>query len=81
MMYCDPDASFSLAHFPLFNDIVTDHSYTISQEWVTDLNNGSETLVFRIANHMYIAHQLGPHGEHFPVSRDDFLAAVSSIKE
>jgi hypothetical protein len=80
MMYCDPDASFSPAHFPLFNDIVTDHSYTISQEWVVDLNDGSETLAFRIANHTYTAHQLGLHGEHFPVSRDNFLAAVSSIK-
>ena len=56
MMYVDPNASFSPAHFPLFNDIVTDHSYTISQEWVTDLNDGSETLGFRIANHTYNAH-------------------------
>jgi hypothetical protein len=80
MMYVDPDASFSPTHFPLFNDIVTDHSYTISQEWVTDLNNGSETLGFRIANHTYSTHQLGPQGELFPMSRDDFLSAVSSIK-
>ena len=29
---------------------------------------------------MYTAHKLGVHGEHFPISRDDFLAAVSSIK-
>jgi hypothetical protein len=56
MMYCDPDASFSPAHFTLFNDIVIDHLYTISQEWVTDLNNGSETSAFRIANHTYTAH-------------------------
>jgi hypothetical protein len=63
MIYIDPDASFSPAYFPLFNDIVTDHSYTISQEWVTDLNNGFETLGFRIANHTYSAHQLGPQGE------------------
>jgi hypothetical protein len=42
--------------FPLFNDIVTDHSYTISQERVTNLNNRSETLAFWIANHTYIAH-------------------------
>jgi hypothetical protein len=80
MMYVDPDASFSPAHFSLFNDIVTDHSYTISHEWVTDLNDGSETLGFRIANHTYSAHQLGPQGELFPVTRDDFLSAVSSIK-
>jgi hypothetical protein len=66
MMYVDPDASFSPAHFSLFNDIVTDHSYTISHEWVTDLNDGSETLGFRIANHTYSAHQLGPQGELFP---------------
>jgi hypothetical protein len=79
MMYCDPDASFSPAQFPLFNDIVTDHSYTISQEWITDLNDGSEILAFRIANHTYTIHQLGVHGEHFPVSRNDFLAAVSFI--
>jgi hypothetical protein len=56
MMYYDADASFSPAHFPLFNNIVTDHSYTISQEWATDLNNGSETLAFHIANHTYPAH-------------------------
>jgi hypothetical protein len=80
MMYSDADASFSPVHFHLFNDIVTDHSYTIRQEWVTDLINGSETLAFRIANHTYSAHQLGPHGELLPVFRDDFLAIVSSIK-
>jgi hypothetical protein len=80
MMYYDPDASFSPVHFPLFNDIVTNHSYTISQEWVTNLNNGSETLAFWITNHTYTAHQLGAHREHFPVSRDNFLVAVSSIK-
>jgi hypothetical protein len=72
MMYCNPDASFSPAHFPLFNDIMTDHSYTIGQEWVTDLNNGSETLAFQIANHMYTSHELGSHGEHFLVTRNDF---------
>jgi hypothetical protein len=81
MMYCDADANFSPAHFPLFNDIVTDHSYTISQEWVTDLNNGNESLSFRIANHTYPAHQLGLHGEQMSVSRDDFLVAVNSVKE
>jgi hypothetical protein len=32
MMYYNVDASFLPAHFPLFNDIVTDHSYTISHE-------------------------------------------------
>jgi hypothetical protein len=80
MIYIDPDASFSPAYFPLFNDIVTDHSYTISHEWVTDLNDGSETLGFQIANHTYNAHQLGPQEELFPVSRYDFLNAVSSIK-
>jgi hypothetical protein len=48
--------------------------------WVTDLNNGSESLAFRIANHTYLDHQLGPHGEHLYVSRDDFLAAVNSMK-
>ena len=53
MMYYDANASFSPAHFPRFNDIVTDHSYTISQDWVTNLNNGSETHAFRIANHTY----------------------------
>jgi hypothetical protein len=30
MMYYDVDVSFSPAHLPLFNDIVTDHSYMIS---------------------------------------------------
>ena len=56
MIYCNVDASFSPAHFPLFNDIVVDHSYTISQEQIIDLNNGSETLAFEIANHTYSAH-------------------------
>jgi hypothetical protein len=79
-MYCDANASFSPIHFPLFNDIVADHSYTISQEWITDLNNGSESLAFRIANHTYPTHQLGVHGKHLHVSREDFLAAVNSVK-
>ena len=74
------DASFSFVHFPIFNNIVTNHSYTISQEWVTDLKNGNESLAFHIANHTYRDHELGPHGEHLYVARDNFLAVVNFVK-
>jgi hypothetical protein len=40
-MYYDSASSFKPLHFPLFTDVVEDHSYTLSQEWMTDLNNGT----------------------------------------
>jgi hypothetical protein len=43
-LYCDPETYFGRAHFQQFCDIVDDHSFTITQEWVTDLNDGSESL-------------------------------------
>jgi hypothetical protein len=81
MMYCDSASSFQPLHFPLFTDIVEDHSYTLSQEWVTDLNDGAESLGFRIHGHTYNAHVVDSViGERKPVSREGFAAVVTSVK-
>jgi hypothetical protein len=81
MMYVDSETSFQKAHFHMFCDVVEDHSYTISQEWVTDLNTGAESLAFRISGHTYPAHILCPtFGRKLSVSRADFDGVVASVK-
>jgi hypothetical protein len=81
MMYCDSATSFQALHFQLFTDVVNDHSYSISQEWVTDLNNEAKSLGFRIHGHTYSAHMVDPvSGEKKSVSREDFCALVSFVK-
>jgi hypothetical protein len=81
MMYCDSATSFQGLHFQLFTDVVNDHSYSISQEWVTNLNNGAESLGFRIHGHTYSAHMVDlVSGEKKSISREDFCALVSSVK-
>jgi hypothetical protein len=81
MMYVDPISSFQKLHFQHFCDIVEDHSYTITQEWVTDLNDGCESLAFRIGEHTYPAHSLCPlTRKKLLVSRSDFDIAVTSVK-
>jgi hypothetical protein len=65
----------------MFCDVVEDHSYTISQEWVIDLNTGCESLAFRICGHTYPAHSLCPaSGKKLSVSRADFEGVVASVK-
>jgi hypothetical protein len=81
MMYYDSATSFQALHFQLFTDVVNDHSYSISQEWVTDLNNRAESLGFRIHGHTYSAHMVDPvSGEKKSVSKEDFCALISSVK-
>jgi hypothetical protein len=46
MIYDDPGIAFQRHHFQMFSDVVDDYFYTTSQEWVMDLNIGSESLVF-----------------------------------
>jgi hypothetical protein len=75
MMYCDSAISFQPIHFQLFTDVVADHSHTISQEWVTDLNNGTES------GHTYPAHMIDyVSGLSKSVSREEFKAIVSAVK-
>jgi hypothetical protein len=81
MMYYDSASSFQPLYFPLFTDIVEDHSYALSQEWVKGLNNGAESLGFRIHGHTYNAHVVDTvTGERKPISREDFVAMVTSMK-
>ena len=81
MMYCDSGTSFQLIHFELFSDVVADHFHTISQEWITDLNNGTESLGYRIHGHTYPAHTIGyVSGLSKSVSREEFDATVFAVK-
>jgi hypothetical protein len=81
MMYCDADTSFQQQHFPMFVDVVNNHSYTITQEWVTDLNTGNESLAFRINDHTYAAHTFCPlTGKKEQVARAAFDNILFSIK-
>jgi hypothetical protein len=81
-MYCDSSSSFQPRHFQLFHDVVTDHSHTISHEWVTDLNNGAESLGFRINGHTYPAHMVDSLSrQQLSVSREDLVTVVASVKD
>jgi len=81
MMYSDNDTAWQKHHFEMFHDLLHDRSYSISQEWVTDLNTGVETLAFRIGGHTYPAHSLcALSGKKVSVTRDDMAAVVSSVK-
>jgi hypothetical protein len=80
-MYTNSSTSFQPLHFQSFYDVVNDHSHTISHEWVTDLNNGNETLGFRIHGHTYPAHMVcAVSGQHLLVSRSDLKSVVSAVK-
>jgi hypothetical protein len=80
-LYCDPETSFRRSHFQQFCDIVDDHSFTITQEWVMDLNDGSESLSFTINGRSYPAHSLClVTGKKKRIGRNGFEAVISSIK-
>ena len=73
MMYINSDTSFMASHFQMFCDIIEDCSYAIQLEWVVDLNNGSESLAYRILGHTYATHSLNlVLGEKDIVSRANF---------
>jgi hypothetical protein len=66
----------------MFCDVVEDYSYTISQEWVTDLNTGSESLAFQICGHTYLMHSLyHASSKKLSVSRADFEGVIASVKD
>ena len=70
MMYSDCDMTWLKSHFEMFHDIINDHFYTITQEWVTDLNMGSQTLAFQIGDHTYLVHSVSlVTRQKFPVTR------------
>jgi hypothetical protein len=66
----------------LFIGVVEDHSYTISEKWVIDLNNGAESLEFQIHGHTYNSHVVDTIiGERKPISREEFAIVVMSVKD
>jgi hypothetical protein len=80
--YCDPETSFGRSHFQQFCDIVDDHSFTITQEWMTDLTDGSESLSFIVNGRSYPAHTLClVIGKKEKVGRDDFEVVISTVKQ
>ena len=65
----------------MFHDILNDQTYSMSLEWVTDLNTGVEMLTFRIAGHNHAAHSIYTvSGKKLLVTRADFASVVSSVK-
>jgi hypothetical protein len=44
-MYSNPSNNYQCEHFQVFLDLVENNFVTITQDWVTNLNNGMETLV------------------------------------
>jgi len=80
-MYSDPETACQKQHFEMFHDILNDQTYSISQEWVSDLNTSVETLAFRIAGHGHAAHSIcAVSGKKLPVTRAELASAVSSVK-
>jgi len=54
-MYINPTTSFQLENFPEFRD-VANTSYKITQNWVTDLNDGIKHLAFYIIKQSRMVH-------------------------
>ena len=80
-LYCYPETSFRRSHFQQYCDIVDDHSFTITQEWVTDLNDGSKSLAFTIHGRSYAAHSLClVIRKKERVDRGGFEAIISNVK-
>jgi hypothetical protein len=66
----------------MFCDVVEDHSYTISQGWIKNLNTGSKSLAFRICGHTYPVHSLSLAScKKLSVSRTDFEGIIASVKD
>ena len=81
LMYCDDDTAWQKQHFEMLHDIIDDHSFCISQEWVTDLNIGVETLSFRIGGHTYAAHSIcAVTGKKLQVTKEQFVVVTNSVK-
>ncbi len=56
IMYSDPSTNYQHDHFQVFSDVVENISTTITKDWVIDLNNGMETLIFCMVSHSYATH-------------------------
>ena len=65
----------------MFCDVVEDHSYTIFQEWIIDLNTSCKSLAFRIFGHTYPSQSLCPtSSKKLSMSKADFEGAIASVK-
>ncbi len=56
MMYSNPSNNYQHDHFQVFSDVVENSSTISTKNWVIDLNNGMETLVFGMVSHSYATH-------------------------
>ncbi len=60
MMYSNPSNNYLGEHFKVILDVVENSFATITQDQVTDFNNGMETLTFRMVGHNYAVHIFNP---------------------
>ncbi len=79
-MYIDPTTSFQLNFFPKFTDVANTY-YRIIQNWVTNLNDGREHLVFCIIGQSHMVHNVDSWiGIHFAITWKGFDQAITSVK-
>ncbi len=65
----------------MFLDVVKNNSTTITQNWVTNLNNGKETLVSCMVGHTYEAHIFNPLiGVKQPICKAIFETSIMQMK-
>jgi hypothetical protein len=72
-MYIDPTTSFRLENFLEFIDVVINISCKITQDWVTNLNDGIKHLVFHIIGQFHMVHCVDSLiGIHFTIIQESF---------
>lgn len=78
--YVDPETRFDKLYFQHFCDIIEDYTHTVSHQWMTDLNTGSETLSFRIGDHPYAMHWVNEEGRKQTVRKEDFAKVIEKVR-
>jgi hypothetical protein len=55
-MYNDPNISFHVENFIKFMDVVANTSSMITEDWVTNLNDGTRHLPLHIFGQFHVVH-------------------------
>lgn len=80
-LYNDSTTSIQLENFPEFTYVVANTSCKITQDWVTDLNDDNEHLVFCIIEQSHIMHFVVVlTSKHFPITQKGVDQAVKVVK-
>jgi hypothetical protein len=79
-MYGYSNTSFQVTNFPKFIDCVINTYCRIAWDWVIDLNDGTQHLLFQIMGQSHMVHLVDLLTIlHFPITCDDFEAIITTM--